>query len=73
MRNTLECVRVRTLTGRQREILRLIATAKSNKEIADILNIKMGTIRSHRSAIARKLGIATAEIDALYYDGLTTG
>jgi DNA-binding NarL/FixJ family response regulator len=60
--------RVRNLTKRQREILRLIACAKSNEEIADILNIKMGTIRSHRSAIARKLGMATmAEIDVLCY------
>ena len=60
--------RVRNLTRKQREILRLIASAKSNEEIADILNIKMGTIRSHRSAIVRKLGMATmADFDALYY------
>jgi len=66
LRNGLESRRVRALTGRQHEILRLIASAKSNKEIAEILSIKRGTVRSHRTAIARKLGISNAA-ELTYY------
>jgi DNA-binding NarL/FixJ family response regulator len=54
-RNALQSGRIRVLTKRQREILRLIAGGKSNKEIADILSLKAGTVSFHRTAIARKL------------------
>lgn len=66
LRNALESRRVRALTGREHEILRLIASAKSNREIADILSIKRGTVRSHRTAIARKLGISSVA-ELTYY------
>jgi DNA-binding NarL/FixJ family response regulator len=59
LRNAMERGRVRVLTERQRDILRLIASGKSNKEIADILSLKTGTVSFHRTAIARKLGISS--------------
>jgi len=59
LRRALESGRIRVLTGRQSEILRLIASGKSNKEIADLLGLRAGTVSFHRIAIARKLGIST--------------
>ena len=59
LRNALESGRIRALTERQREILRLIASGKSNMEIADILGLKAGTVSFHRKAIARKLGVSS--------------
>ena len=59
LRTALEMGRIGALTARQREILRLIASGKSNKEIAEILSLKAGTVTFHRTAILRKLGIST--------------
>jgi DNA-binding NarL/FixJ family response regulator len=59
LRKALASGRVRALTGRQHEILRLIAVGKSNKEIANILGVTGGTVRFHRTAIAQKLGISS--------------
>lgn len=62
-RKALERGRIGALTVRQREILGLIAAGRSNSEIAATLNVTVGTIRFHRSAIMHKLGISTtAEI-----------
>jgi DNA-binding NarL/FixJ family response regulator len=44
------------LTPRQREILALISTGRSNKEIAHRLGTSDGTIKAHISAIMRRLG-----------------
>ena len=60
LRKALESGRIRVLTERQRDIVRLIASGKSNKEIADILSLKAGTVSFHRSAIGRKLGISSS-------------
>jgi DNA-binding NarL/FixJ family response regulator len=46
-----------SLTGRQREIVRLLATGKSNKEVATTLGISSKTVETHRAAIMRKLGL----------------
>ncbi len=43
------------LTPRELEILRLLAAAKSNKEIASKLNITQGTAKVHVNNILRKL------------------
>ncbi len=43
------------LTQREREILELIATGKTNQEIAEILYISSGTVRVHVHAILHKL------------------
>ena len=51
------------LTTREREILKLIAEGKSNKEIAKLLFISMRTVENHRASIMRKLNLSnTAEI-----------
>jgi DNA-binding NarL/FixJ family response regulator len=44
-----------TLTGREREIVQLVAEGKSNKEAASTLGISVKTIEAHRANIMRKL------------------
>ena len=43
------------LTAAEREVLRLIATNKTNKEIADELCISIRTVEKHRANISEKL------------------
>lgn len=43
------------ITGREREIVQLLAEGKHSKEVADVLNITVKTVESHRSNILRKL------------------
>jgi len=51
------------LTVRQREILKLIAEGKSNKEIGDMLCISVRTVERHRANMMSKLNIRkTAEL-----------
>lgn len=45
------------LTTREREILKLIAEGKSNKEIADLLFISPRTVERHRANIMEKLNL----------------
>jgi two-component system NarL family response regulator len=45
------------LTKREREILTLLATGKSNQEIADMLYIAPGTVRVHVHTILQKLDV----------------
>jgi DNA-binding NarL/FixJ family response regulator len=45
------------LTGREREILRLIADGKSTKEIAQHLGVSFKTVCSHRCHILAKFGV----------------
>jgi len=47
---------VEALSERELDILRLIATGRSNQEIADILVIAMSTVKSHINSIYGKLG-----------------
>lgn len=44
------------LTSREREILQLMATSATNKEIADKLSISEETVKSHTKNILAKLG-----------------
>lgn len=48
---------VEPLSPREIEILRLVATAASNKEIADQLVIAEGTVKNHMRNILSKLGV----------------
>jgi len=51
------------LTVRQREILKLIAEGKSNKEIGDLLCISVRTVERHRANMMSKLNVRkTAEL-----------
>ncbi len=46
------------LTGREREVLALLADGRSNREIARMLTVSEKTIKTHVSAILAKLGVA---------------
>ncbi|MBN1402529.1 MAG: response regulator transcription factor [Anaerolineae bacterium] len=54
------------LTGRELEVLRLIARGRSNREIADELVITELTVRTHVSNILGKLHLASRTQAALY-------
>jgi DNA-binding NarL/FixJ family response regulator len=44
------------LTGRERQVVQLLAEGKSSKEVASALNLSVKTAETHRSNIMRKLG-----------------
>jgi DNA-binding NarL/FixJ family response regulator len=46
-----------SLTSAQRKVLRLVATDRTSKEIADELGLSVRTIENHRANICRKLGL----------------
>ena len=48
---------VNPLTRREQEILALLASGKTNQEIAEILSIALGTVRVHVHAILQKLEV----------------
>jgi two-component system response regulator NreC len=45
------------LTPREREILQLVAEGKSNKDVANLLNLSVYTVETHRSNIMQKLNL----------------
>lgn len=45
------------LTTREREIVRLLAEGRSNKETASLLGISVRTSETHRASLMRKLGL----------------
>ena len=45
------------LSDREQEVLSLIATGSTNKEIAGLLHLSPHTVKEHTSAIYRKLGV----------------
>ncbi|NUS10764.1 MAG: response regulator transcription factor [Streptomyces sp.] len=47
---------VGTLTGRERDVLALLAAGEPNARIADELRISVGTVKDHVRAVLRKLG-----------------
>jgi DNA-binding NarL/FixJ family response regulator len=46
-----------TLSPRQREVLRLIAEGKTTKQIAQLLEISVKTVETHRAQLMERLGI----------------
>jgi DNA-binding NarL/FixJ family response regulator len=48
---------IEPLTPRQREVLQLIAEGRTNKEIADVLQISVKTVETHRMQLMQRLGI----------------
>lgn len=47
------------LTGRQAEILALVAAGRSSKEVGELLGITLRTVHTHRSRIMRRLHVHT--------------
>jgi DNA-binding NarL/FixJ family response regulator len=50
-------VRSDELTHREQEVVKLVAEAHTNKEIAEILHLSEKTVENHRSNAMRKLGM----------------
>lgn len=46
-----------TLTDREKQVLHLVAEGKSNKEVAELLEISVKTAMSHREKVMEKLGL----------------
>ncbi|MCF4970067.1 response regulator [Nostoc sp. CMAA1605] len=53
-----ERVGVLQLSGRELEVIRLMATGKTNQEIASALQISEGTVKYHVNNILSKLGVS---------------
>jgi DNA-binding NarL/FixJ family response regulator len=45
------------LTGREREVIQLLAEGKTSKEVAVTLNLSVKTAETHRTNLMRKLGL----------------
>ena len=58
--------RYESLSEREREIFQLIAEARTNKEIAALLNVSPSTVETHRAHIMEKLDLHSAAEIVLY-------
>lgn len=54
------------ISSREREIVQLLAEGNSNKEIAQLLNLSLKTVETHRSNIMHKLGFKNITDLVLY-------
>jgi two-component system, NarL family, response regulator NreC len=54
------------LTDREKEILQLLAEGRSNKEVANLLNLSVTTVETHRTNMMQKLGLHSAAEIVLY-------
>ncbi|MGH8791623.1 MAG: response regulator transcription factor [Stackebrandtia sp.] len=52
------------LTDRETQVLSLTATGASTREIADMLSLRVGTVRNYLSSVAAKTG-ARSRLDAV--------
>jgi two-component system, NarL family, response regulator NreC len=54
------------LTPREREILQLVAEGKSNKDVANLLNLSVYTVETHRANLMQKLNLRSVPELILY-------
>jgi len=54
------------LSPREREILQLVAEGKSSKEIANLLNLSVYTVETHRAKLMQKLNLRSVPEVILY-------
>lgn len=54
------------LSEREREVFQLIAEGHSNKQIAEVLGVSVGTIETHRGRLMEKLDVHSAAEIVLY-------
>lgn len=54
------------LTPREREVLQLVAEGQSNKEVANLLNLSLYTVETHRTHILQKLNLHSVPELILY-------
>jgi DNA-binding NarL/FixJ family response regulator len=57
------------ITGRERQVLQLMALGHSNKDIASALDVAVKTVEVHKSNAMRKLGLS-GRIDVIRYASL---
>jgi DNA-binding NarL/FixJ family response regulator len=50
---------IESLSNRELQVLQLIGRGRSTREVADVLNLGVKTVESHRQRIKQKLGLAT--------------
>jgi DNA-binding CsgD family transcriptional regulator len=56
-----------TLSAREQSVLRLVATGRTDKEVAAALGLRVRTVNSHVASIRRKLGVTTRAAAAVEY------
>lgn len=54
------------LTPREREVVKLLAEGKSNKEVAAVLEISVKTVEAHRANLLHKLNLSSLS-DLVHY------
>ena len=54
------------LTGREREVVQLLAEGNSSKEAAALLNLSVKTIETHRTNVMHKLDVHSVADLVLY-------
>jgi DNA-binding NarL/FixJ family response regulator len=54
------------LTDREREVLQLLAEGRSNKEVANVLNLSLSTVETHRTKMMQKLNLHSSAEIVLY-------
>ncbi len=54
------------LTEREREIVQMLAEGKSNKEVANVLEISVKTVETHRASAMRKLDLSSI-VELVHY------
>ena len=55
-----------SLTEREKQIFRLLAEGRVNKDVAAILDLSLGTVEAHRYRLMRKLNLHNGSEIVLY-------